>query len=1250
MLVAGFAFAAIVLSLRYWVLPNVERYREDIAQAVSRAANQRITIGKISANWDGMRPELVLENVTVFDRAGRPVLELSRVDNTLSWLSLPALEPRFHELEIYRPALDIRRDGRGVVSIAGIELKGEQGGGGFTDWLLRQHQIVVHEATVFWHDELRGAPPLELKNVRFLINNRGDRHRFALQAVAPKELAGTLDLRGDLNGATVDTLSNWNGKLFAELDYVNIAALRAWVPFPMEVPRGAGALRTWLTFSRQRLTDVIADVRLADVKTRLAQDLPEVDLTALSGRVAWKVSASGLEFSTSKLGLTTQGGLTLQPADVLLRLTAGKDQKSLRGELHANALNLEPLAALAGRVPLDAEIRKQLVDLSPQGSVFDVAVRWNGDWRAPAQYEARGRFQNLALGRVGRLPGFSGLSGNIDGSERGGTLYLNSIHAGLDMPLVFRDPLAFDTLTARIAWSRSDTETELRLRNISFSNPHLAGNLSGDYRTAPDSLGTVDLAASLTRADARFVARYIPLAIGKSARDWLDTAFLAGQSNDVSLRLKGNLKEFPFPDNKGGVLQVMAKITGGVLEYAEGWPRIENLAGELAFRGKRMEVNARQGTILGVRLAKVHAEIPDLKASDEILRVDGEAEGPASEFLAFMEKSPVLGMIDRFTEGMRAQGGGKLALKLEIPLRAPDMSKVAGAYQFVNNQIVAEPDLPPVEQANGRIEFTESTVRVPYASGIFLGGPVSITAATQSDSTVRINLQGRANIDNLRRSAGNPWWTQSLRGAADWKGAVVLRKKLADFVVESSLQGMASDLPAPFAKSAAEAVPLRYERKLTGPQQEQISLSYGDIASARLARRIDGGRSVVRRGTISFGGAAVEPERDGVWVSGALKGLDFDRWLTLTQHDKGELPLEVVGVDVKIGELTALNRTFHEVAVSGVTQGGVWQSKVSGREFEGTATWRPEGRGKLTARMKKLIVPPSGPAPTPQEVAARKQELPALDIVAEQFQFKDKALGKLELLAVAEERDWRIEKLRIASPESTLTVEGVLQNVPAQPRTRVNLHLDVNDIGKLLTRLGYPEGVRRGTAKLEGALAWAGGLQDFDYPALTGNLALDAAKGQFVKLDPGIGKLLGILSLQALPRRITLDFRDIFSDGFAFDQIIGVVKINRGIATTENFRIQGPSARVFMTGDVDLARETQKLRVKIIPSLSDSVSIAGALIGGPVAGVATFLAQKMLKDPLEQIISYEYNVTGTWSEPQVSKVERQAPPDANTPY
>ncbi|MCW5606309.1 MAG: hypothetical protein KIT18_17340, partial [Burkholderiales bacterium] len=566
----------------------------------------------------------------------------------------------------------------------------------------------------------------------------------------------------------------WNGRLFVQLEYADIAAWRTWVPFPVEFPSGSGALRLWMGFGDRGLKDIVADVRLADVKTRLAQDLPQLELAELSGRISWKQLADGFEFSTARLGLTAQEGLILHPADFMLRVRGGMDPQRMRGEVQANAIELQPLAALADRLPLSTEFRKRLGELAPKGSLYDVAVRWNGDWRQPAQYSARGRFQGLAMSRHGRIPGFSGISGNIDGNEKSGVLHLNTGGATLDMPLVFRDHLEFDAFTAQVAWSRDGDATDLRLNNISFSNGHLAGTLFGSYRAFPDRRGLIDLTGNLTRADARFASRYIPLVVGKTARDWLDRAFLAGHSNDVALRVKGNLDDFPFPDNKGGLFQVTAKVTGGVLDYGERWPRIEGIDGDLNFRGQRMDVHARHGSIMGARLRNVYAEIPDLVHPEEVLIVTGEAEGATGDFLGFIDKSPVGAMINHFTDGMRADGSGRLALRLRLPLEDLSASEVAGSYQFINNTVVGDHDLPPVEQVNGRLEFTESSVRAQNVSGVFLGGPVTISATTQRDSTVQLNLQGRANVDNLRRAGRAPSWMLSLRGSAEWRGSFTL--------------------------------------------------------------------------------------------------------------------------------------------------------------------------------------------------------------------------------------------------------------------------------------------------------------------------------------------------------------------------------------------------------------------------------------------------------------------------------------------
>ena len=690
-------------------------------------------------------------------------------------------------------------------------------------------------------------------------------------------------------------------------------------------------------------------------------------------------------------------------------------------------------------------------------------------------------------------------------------------------------------------------------------------------------------------------------------------------------------------------------MTGATLEYAKNWPKIENLNAELLFQGKRMEVTAKQGSILGAQLSKVRAQINDLLILEESLEIDGEAQGPSAAFLKFISDSPVNPMINGVSEGIQALGKGHLALKLHIPLRHSKDTKVNGVYQFVNDQIDVGQGAPLLEHVNAKLAFSEAGISMQNASAQILGSAASINAATQKDGTVRITAQGKLTSAGISKSYPSVV-SKALSGSTDWRGVIMMRDKLANLVVESSMQGMAIDLPAPFAKKE-EGIPLRVEKTEMGNGQALISFNYGRNVSGQFLRRTDGTQSRIERGAISLGGVASLPQQSGIWLSGALRYADVDQWRALLNKSGGDSGLMIQGVNLNFGSLDIFGKRFTDVAVNAWMQAETWKATLRGNEMDGEVVWKSapeaaaknsvEAGGKLTARFKSLFIPGSTPVKQgsiPTKLQGR--DFPSIDLIADNFQIKQHKLGKLELIASPKDASWRIEKLHITNSDSTLQADGVWVWDPAL--TRINLRLDSSDAGKLLARFDYPGYVKNGTVKLEGELSWPGGLADMEYAALTGNFSLVARNGQFMKADPGIGKLLGILSLQALPRRITLDFQDVFSSGFAFDDISGSMRINKGVMSSDDFKMQGPAARVVMRGETDLGRETQKLRVHITPLVGEGVALAGAFLGGPVVGLTALVLQKILKDPLGQIISYEYQITGTWVDPVVAKVSNRA--------
>ena len=250
-----------------------------------------------------------------------------------------------------------------------------------------------------------------------------------------------------------------------------------------------------------------------------------------------------------------------------------------------------------------------------------------------------------------------------------------------------------------------------------------------------------------------------------------------------------------------------------------------------------------------------------------------------------------------------------------------------------------------------------------------------------------------------------------------------------------------------------------------------------------------------------------------------------------------------------------------------------------------------------------------------------------------------------------ESLEWRLSKLNPTVPEAQLSASGTwgvggstlpVGNPPVKDRrgTAMTFKLDIADAGNLLSRLGYPGVLRGGKGKMEGQVTWSGSPMNVNYPSLSGQFNINVDNGQFLKVDPGGGaKLLGLLSFQSLPRVLTLNFRDAFADGFAFDFIRGDVKVDQGLASTANLQMKGPQATVLMDGVTDLARETQDMRAVVVPEFNLGTGAILASIINPTYGLGTLLASLFLHNPVIKSHTYEYRIEGTWSAPTYTEVK-----------
>ncbi|MDQ6619349.1 MAG: TIGR02099 family protein [Pseudomonadota bacterium] len=1260
-------FAAVLLAVRLVLFPNIEHYRDRITQALAAQIHQRVTIDSLATDWDGWNPKLLVTGLRVGGPAGageRELLELPRVALTLSWTSVLLFEPRLNQLVVDSPRLAVRRDPAGVLHVAGIEIDpaNVSHDAAFTDWLLRQHEIVVRNARISWQDEQRHAPPLLLDHVTFRLETRFGGHRFGLTGNPPAELAGPIDVRGDIAGRSAREWQHATGEIYARLDFADVAAWREWLPLPLDISRGKGALRGWFTFSEGELREVVADVELADVRTRLARDVPELALTHVSGRAGWRGERPVRDVYFHQFAFTTEAGQTLPPTDLSLHLRTTDQGVVERGRLEFDRLELQPLRELAQHLPVPVRWRNQLATLSPQGTVSKGTMQWEGPADAPTHFEARADFARLGWLPHVNWPGATGLTGSFKTTSQGGELKLASRDASVSAPRLLADPVTLETLNGDASWTIVADQLVLRLGETRFTNADAAGQLHGSFRQGASGHGAVDLEAMLTRATGKALPRYVPVFMSPNVRSWLARAVTHGSVDEARLKLKGDLENFPFVDGKSGVFALDLKGHDFAIDYAERWPVLTGIKGEVRFRGAALRVDATEARVQNVAVGATVAEIADLRAP--MLVVNGEAMGATRDFLRFIDESPVHEWIDDFTRAAEAQGDGRLSLKLTLPLAQKSSNQVAGEFAFLNDQLKLA-GVPALSAVNGKLAFTNNEVRARDVTAETLGGRARI-AVSVSEGRTRIGASGTATVQALRREFPVPF-SEYASGSADWSFNLDHHDDSSTWTVESPLRGVVLDLPAPLGKTAGETRVLRMERQAVGssPQEDTIAGTLGDAARLVAHRKLAPQGAQVDRVMVGLGRSTrpldVRASSPGVWVRADLAEMDIDAWLAVKRDTRGAPnrvadDLALKGIDLDAGVVTAFGRSFTAMKVSARQLQDDWRLDLNAQEIAGTATWSaPSERvpnGRIVARLTRFTTPSananaSASAPPGSSVEGAST-WPELDVSADSFQSKGRDLGRMELVAKPRRGEWRIERMVLANDAGRMEASGAWRAGGRPEQTTLDVAVDVKDAGAFLTRFGHPGLVQGAPTKITGQLAWAGDPSEFDYPTLTGAFRLEVGSGRFMKIEPGIGKLLGVLSLQALPRRISLDFRDIFSEGFSFDRVSGDVRIARGVMSSDDLRLIGSSAQIAIAGDTDLDKETQRLRVRVQPTLSAGVSAGAALmfLANPVVGAAigagSLLAQKVLRDPIEKMFSYEYAVTGSWSDPHAARTGTSA--------
>lgn len=900
-------------------------------------------------------------------------------------------------------------------------------------------------------------------------------------------------------------------------------------------------------------------------------------------------------------------------------------------------------------------------------------------------------------------PGVGGAALEIEAGDQGGQARLTVQDGHLEFPGVFEEArVPMDTLSAQLSWRVSPGRNgapphwTVNVKDAQLSNPDLRAQLSGSWRTGPgEGVGTgqrwpgvLDLKGRFLGGQPARAARYLPIGVPAEARQYVARAVGPGRITGGELAVQGDLWRFPFIDGGPGTFRIGLQVQD--LRYAylpsepgwtSPWPAMTAVAGTLAFDRGAMQIRDARAVIDGVALRGVNGGVADL-VHRPVLALEGQARGAASDLLRFVNTTPVGDWTSGVLRPASLTGPAELALALAIPLADPDRATVRGSVQLLGNDVRLQPGTPLLAQARGRVDFTHRSVTVQGVRARALGGETLIDGGTQPDGSLRFTAQGQATAEGLLRSADLPALaplaalgdsgrdSPRLRGQAPYRAQLAFVQGRPELLVTSPLTGLALDLPAPLAKPTAATWPLRLQTGAVAGKAdtEGLQLDLGEALHARYEHQGSGDSLKVLRGALGIGVAAPPLPDSGVTAQLRLPRLDLDPWRALVGTAPGAggggAATAWAGPDwwptqaqLRTAELVAGGRRIADVTLALTRRPSVadttWRVQLAANQGDGWIEWRQprdgSAPGRLSAHLGRLDIPAHDAGAVEDFITQAPASVPALQLVVDDFHWRGKALGRLEIEAENRSarsglREWQLDRLKFSTADATLLGRGLWS---AGQRTNLAFDLAIADSGKFFERMGAGKGVQGGKGRIEGELSWPGSPLSPDLAALRGRFGVALGEGRFLNAEPGAARLFGVLSLQALPRRLLLDFRDVFQQGMAFDTIAGEVSLAGGVARTSNLRVLGLQAAVLIEGSADLQQETQDLRIVAVPELNTTTASLAWVALNPAVGLGAFVAQLLLREPMTAAATREFHVTGPWGEPRVERIDRVAATSAS---
>lgn len=1253
---AGFAgLAALLLALGIGafrlaidLLPD---YQQRIVERVREATGLTLEFDSVHARIGRYGPEVVFEGARVLPASGdEPLVSADAGRVSLAIVrSIRYRRPEVARVIFVRPRLRfvITPDGR--VSLVGQAALRRADGARPELTLDRvpRGRFAVTDAVLDVLDLRAKQGRFQLTDADLDLRRSGDEITVSGRVDLPDHLGAGIDVEAEASGALADNDAvDWRVRI--EGRRLDLAGWAALLPESFRVPEeGHGSIRVSArgagrAVNSLRLAPDFANLRFAGARqpfTRLAGDLRlQRDATTLS------IEATGLDLS--------RPGAAWRPGSLEGRLVR-KDGRIATVAARADYLRLENLAALAEALPPGGP-RDRIAALAPRGELtgIDLTVGDIDGGRVP-DVTGRLQFTDLGIAPVGKGAGFTGFDGRIDGRGGDGSVELTTREATLDWPQQWRAPVPVLRAEGRAGWQRFGDGVRVWLDDVVADSGH--GSARGKLRMLlrPGERPLMDVAATASGFDVTNLWRYLQVGrLTPKTVAWLDAAFRAGRVTAADVTITGPTRGFPYRAGEG-LFRVRGHAEAIDLHVAPGWPELRGVEADFGFDGPALHAVASRGSFGGVPFANAEIHSADLR--EAIFAARGSTRTDAGRALRMLQGSPLAPSFGAAFAGLAGAGPVQADVTLFLPIK--DFGRRVVTVMAELEGVTLRTRQQPLEASGvtGTLWVRNREIEAPALAGRFLGGPfdASITTAVQGGGALRTRIEARGNLQagSLAPLARLPV-NAGLAGATDWQGSVEILREAADAKrpargsvrVSSDLRGLASGLPEPFAKPADGIRPLSLAVTFDGEAGPRVEGSLGRDVRALLQLRRAAGGAPVERGIVVFGGAApgALPAAPGLWLAGRLDAASLTKVLDLQWSGPRGRPLHewLSGADLSVARMEALGYEFANV--SGTLRPGnrAWDVTVDGAAIAGRVVvpFGFPGEVPMVLDLDRLSLGAraagAGVRPDPDP-----RRLPAIQVDVRDLVFDARHFGHVRAELARGTAGMTLNRFTMAHPAFAAEGRGSWLVRGESMECRLEFDVATDDVRGFMVAMQLGTQVEAEQGRLSARLSWPGVPEARAIERISGRLEISADNGELTAVEPGAGRVFGLMSLAHLKRRLALDFDDLTGKGLAFDTLRGTFRLTDGDVYTDNLTLRGSAAEIGLAGHTNLRDRTYDQTAVVTGQLGASLGVAGALAGGPVVGAALLLFSQVFKEPLQGATRGYYRITGSWDDPQVRRID-----------